>query len=162
MENDSELRQLKSQQLKSQDTANNFINNSKVIPVNQKVKDSLFKTIYQKEERLTSLAQFLLKLDIKDIDISTNDRHYELQSILFNNYRLYFLKNFLMLIISGITMTIHAMGSATIIPIYPIAGASRTAASTFTISSMELEIRGVMLSPNPCMPCLNRHITAGI
>ena len=71
MEIDSELRQLKLRQLKLQDTANNSTNNSKVIPVNQKVKDSLFKTIYQKEERLTSLAQFLLKLDIKGIDITT-------------------------------------------------------------------------------------------
>lgn len=62
---------LKSQQLKSQEIPNNSINHSKVIPVNQKVKDSLFKTIYQKEERLISLAQFLLKLDVKDIDITT-------------------------------------------------------------------------------------------
>ena len=63
---------LKTQQLKTQDTTNNSINNSKVISVNQKVKDSLFKTIYQKEERLTSLAQFLLKLDVKEDVILTD------------------------------------------------------------------------------------------
>ena len=58
-------------------------------------------------------------------------------------------------------MIIQTIGSAIIIPQYPICGAKKKAIKTFPINSKELENTGVLESPNPCILFLNRQITAG-
>ena len=65
------------------------------------------------------------------------------------------------LMISGITMMNHAIGSDMIMPQYPIAGAKINATTTLVISSKELEKTGVLLFPNPCIAFLDKEMTAG-
>ena len=61
----------------------------------------------------------------------------------------------------GITIIIQAIGSHTIMPQYPMAGAKRKATNTFVTSSKALENTGVLLSPKPCIALRNKQMTLG-
>ena len=61
----------------------------------------------------------------------------------------------------GIIIIDHTIGSAMMTPMYCNDGTSRKAIATFPINSITLEIRGVLVSPNPCMLFRSMQIIAG-